>query len=270
MRDPSPWTLPAREWDRATELVHMFAMTGFVANETPQSMLFISEPGSGKTELLERFTENRFLKYASDLTSRGMHQHLRAAKTGALTHIVATEFQKFFLRKSSVAEATLGMFCQAMEEGVGEVFIGDKSEDFGGAQLGLIGAMTGKTVDRWEHALREYGFWSRCVSFKWSMSLEELSSVMDSISRNDKSDLVKVVITPPDRKIRVDFPVRLSGQFKDFVMHRYREHTVLRVFVRFRALAMACALIDGRDTVRAVDVEKVVSFDAYWSRMIRG
>lgn len=264
------YVLPLREWECATELVKMFAMTGFIAGEQPQSMLLISEPGSGKTELLERFNENAFLRYASDLTTRGLHPLLRASRQGALTHVVATEFQKFFLRKSATAEATLGTLCQAMEEGVGEVLVGDRAEHFHGAQLGLIGAITHKTAEKWTNALREYGFWSRCASFKWEMPMAELRQVMRSITQGDKSDLAKIRLPVPDRKIPVKFPVSLSEQFEDFVFQRFKEHTLLRVFQRFRVLAMACALLEGRDIVQAIDVEKVVAFDRYWTLMIRG
>lgn len=266
----APYALPVREWDCATELVKMFAMTGFIQGESPQSMLLISEPGSGKTELLERFTENSFLRYASDVTTRGLHPLLRAAHNGALTHIVATEFQKFFLRKSATAEATLGTLCQAMEEGVGEVLVGDKAENFQGAQLGLIGAITHKTAKKWTDALREYGFWSRCASFQWEMPMHELRGVMRSITQGDKSDLAKIRLPAPEHKMIVKFPVSLSEQFENFVFQRFKEHTLLRVFQRFRVLAMACALLDGRDVVHAVDVEKVVAFDKYWTQMIRG
>lgn len=264
-----PYVMPPREWDRATELVRMFAITGFIANARPQSLLLISEPGSGKTELLDRFQDNSFLKYASDLTTRGLFPILKAARNGANTHVIATEFQKFFLRKAATAEATLGILCQAMEEGVGHVLVGDQPVDFGGARIGLIGAITHDTAKKWRGALRELGFWSRCAAFQWDMPLEQLRDVMRSISRGDKSDLSPVSLKVPDRKVTVDFPVKLSEQFEDFVFQKFREHTVLRVFARFRTLAMACALLEGRDVVRHVDVEKVVAFDTYWSRMER-
>ena len=78
------------------------------------------------------------------------------------------------------------------------------------------------------------------------------------------------MITPPAKKIFVDIPKPLSDQFQEFVTRRMMQHTVLRVFQRFRALAMASALLDGRDVVHARDVEKVVAFDPYWSKMIKG
>lgn len=265
----APYALPAREWDRAAELVSMFAMTGFVANSRPQSLLLISEPGSGKTELVDRFKDNAFLQYASDITTRGLFPILKLAKQGAATHLVASEFQKFFLRKSATAEATLGTLCQAMEEGVGRILVGDKPVDFGGARIGLIGAITHDTAAKWRIPLRELGFWSRCAAFDWEMPLDEMRGVMRSITRSDKDDLSPITLTVPERSIKVEFPEKLSEQFENFVFQKFREHTILRVFNRFRTLAMACALLEGRESVKAFDVEKVVAFDPYWSKMQR-
>lgn len=245
----------------------MFAMTGYVQNSRPQSLLLISEPGSGKSELLDRFKQNAFLKYASDLTSRGLYPVLKAAKQGKYTHVVASEFQKFLLRKSATAEATLGILCQSMEEGVGENLIGDYPVDFGGARLGLIGAITHDTAANWKKALRELGFWSRCAAFNWEVPLDEMRLIMRAITAGNKTDLTPVILKTPESPVDVHFPVMLSEQFEGFVFDHFREHTVIRVFNRFRTLAMACALLEGRETVKAVDVEKVVAFGPYWTRM---
>lgn len=252
------------------ELVRMFAMTGWLKNARAQSMLLISEPGSGKSELLDRFMPNSWLDYASDLTSQGLHPILKQMKRGAVTHIVATEFQKFFSRKTSTASATLGLLCQMMEEGVRTVRVGQQVLDFGGAQGGVIGAITHKTAAEWDKTFHEYGFWSRCSGFDWEMSIDELRGVMRAISNNDRRDLEPLVITVPAKKIHVEFPAPLSEQFEVFVTRRMMAYTVIRVFQRFRALAMACALLDGRDVVHARDVEKVVAYDPYWSKMVKG
>ena len=267
--DDGPIILPIREWDRATELMKIFAMTGFIQNARPASLLLESEPGSGKTELIDRFNKNPFLQYASDVTTRGLWPILKMAKAGACTHIVASEFQKLLLRKASVAEATLGTLCQAMEEGVGRVMVGNEVMDFGGARLGLLGAVTHDTAKKWRVNLRELGFWSRVAAFKWEMPIDQLRQVMDNISDGNMMDTSSVVLKVPDSPVVVDFPRALSIQFKDFVLKSFREHTVLRVFARFRTLAMACALLEDRDIVKARDVEHVVAFHPYWMAMER-
>ena len=263
--------MPVREWDRMTELVRMFIATGWMKPPVrAQSLILISEPGQGKSELLDRFQYNAHVSYASDLTVQGLYPILKQMQRGAVTHVVATEFQKFFARKASTAENTLGTLCQMMEEGVRVVRVGNKEVDFGGAQGGIIGAMTHKTVDKWMDRLAEFGFWSRCAAFQWNLSTEELLKVMRAISDGDKSDLAMVMMEVPRERIYVDFPGPLSRQFEEYVRARLMTHTLLRVFLRLRTLAMGCALLDGRDVVHARDVEKVAAYDPYWSRMIKG
>jgi hypothetical protein len=248
----------------------MFIATGGLANARSQSIVLISEPGSGKTELLERFSVNGKLQYASDLTVMGLDRILKSAKQGIITHIVATEFQKFFLRKAATWENTLGRLCQALEEGVREVHTGEHTVDLGGAQIGLIAAITHDTASGKNRILKETGFWSRVAAFEWEMPFDEVHEVMNSINEGDRSDLEQVVVSLPERRIKVSLPGPLSKQFQDYVMGQMREHTVMRVFQRFRALAMGCALLEGRDIVHAVDIEKVVAFSGYWDRMITG
>lgn len=263
--------MPVREWDRMTELVRMFIATGWMtAPVRAQSMILISEPGKGKSELLDRFQYNAHVSFSSDLTVQGLYPILKLMQRGAVTHIFATEFQKFFARKAATAENTLGTLCQMMEEGVRIVRVGTKEVDFGGAQGGIIGAMTHKTVDKWMARLAEFGFWSRCAAFEWNLSDEELFKVMRAISDGDKTDLTPMLMDPPSERIKVDFPTVLSRQFEEYVRRRLLTHTLLRVFQRLRTLAMACALLDGRDVVHARDIEKVAAFDPYWSRMIKG
>jgi hypothetical protein len=261
--------LPSREWDKATELVRMFISTGWLENARAQSVMLISEPGSGKTELLDRFNQNPSLQYASDLTVRGLYSVLKRARQGAVSHLVATEFQKFFMRKSATADNTLGTLCQAIEEGIDEVLVGEKAVDFGGVQIGFIGAITHDTLSDKMRMLRETGFLSRVAVFDWEMSGEEMYGVMSSIGSNDKSDLSPVHMKPPPTKIHVHLDERLSKQFQEYVWKAFRDQTILRVFQRFRALAMGCALLDGRESVHAYDIEKVVSFDEYWKRVKR-
>jgi hypothetical protein len=266
---PKPYVMPAREWDKLTELVRMFVATGWIANAKRQSMMVISDPGSGKTECLDRFNSNPQLQYASDLTVRGLYGILKRASTGSVTHIVATEFQKFFMRKAATADNTLGTLCQAIEEGVFEVHVGERALNFGGIQIGFIGAITHDTLHEKTRLLRETGFLSRVAVFPWQMTSEEIYGVMGSIGRADRSDLTPVRMQQPQSRITVAFPEQLSTQFQDYVHNTMRDYTPLRVFQRFRALAMACAVLDGRNYVHARDVEKVVSFECYWRLMLR-
>lgn len=264
------YQLPVREWDRATELVRLFVATGWLASARAQSMLFNSAPGSGKTELLERFMGCQQLAFASDLTVRGLYVILRKAEKRVVSHIVATEFQKFLMRKAATAENMLGTLTQSAEEGVGEVYIGDKLEDFGGARVGIIGAITGETLNKRRDMLREVGFLSRVAVFKWRMPDDELQEVMRRIGRGDQSDLAPIHMAMPDKPLHVEMHERLSMVLNQYTWRDFRDHTILRVFNRFRALAMASAALEGRDVVNAWDVERVMAFHPFWKIMERG
>lgn len=260
----SRYELPDRQWTRTTELIRMIIATGAILNARRQSVILISDPGDGKTELIDRFDENPQLAYASDLTSIGLERILRRAKQGQVTHIVLNELQKVFMRKASTWTATLGMLCQALEEGVKVNMNREHSVDLGGAQIGLIAGLTHDTAKQKSKLLRETGFWSRVAAVSWEMPQDELIEVMRAISEDNRSDLTKVTVKLPDKPVNVGFPPALSQQFLEYVIKHMREYTVLRIFQRLRAVAMACAVLEGRDIVHPVDVEKVVAFGQYW------
>jgi hypothetical protein len=242
----------------------MIIATGAIQNARRQSVILISDPGDGKTELIDRFDENPQLACLSDMTSMGLERVLRRAKRGEVTHLVLNELQKVFMRKASTWVATLGMLCQALEEGVKINMNRELPVDLGGAQIGLIAGLTHDTAKQKSKLLRETGFWSRVAAVSWEMPQDELAEVMRAISDENRSDLTKVTVKLPDKPIYVAFPSALSRQFEDYVMKHMREYTVLRIFQRLRAVAMACAILEGRDQVHPVDVEKVVAFGRYW------
>jgi hypothetical protein len=248
----------------------MYVATGWLANGRPQSLLLIGEPSSGKTELLHRLRENATLHYASDLSVMGLHRTLKLAKSGAVTHVVATEFQKWFMRKRDAVQNLLGTLSQAMDEGVGNVDVGEYARDFGGTRIGFIGATTPQSFREQERFLSGLGFLSRTTAVEWEMPRDEVYEVMSAINRGDETDLMPVILPVPAKKVRVELPPTLSQHFQEWVWKFYRDDSVMRIFKRFRLLSMACALLDGRDVVHARDIEKVVAFEPYWSRMKRG
>lgn len=266
----SEYVLPDREWDRATDLIKLFVATGWLENIRSQSVMLNAEPGSGKTELLERFRINNYMRFPSDLTARGVHSVLRDAQKGAVTHIVATEFQKYLMRKASTAENMLGVLTQAIEEGVRETLIGERIEDFGGARFGFIGAITDETLSKRRQMLKEVGFTSRVCIFKWSMPQDEILAVMRAIGRDNRDDLMYVHMHRPQKLIHVDMQPKYSDLLLDYVHKAFRQHSELRVFQRFRALCMASAVLDGRKSVTGYDVSRVFAFHPYWEIMEKG
>ncbi len=247
-----------------TDLISLFVLTGSIQDGRPASLMLISDPGTGKTELIERFKPNRNLSFHTDLTWKGLMPILRGARRMAVTHLVLTEFQKLFQRKMSTAENCLGTIVQAMEEGVFNVGVGG-NVDYGGIRLGLVGAITHGTMEKRIHYLNETGFLSRAVVVPWEPPENEVLEIMRRVKRGDRRDLEPVVLDRPDQPVDVAVPIRVGDLIEKFVWERYRASS-LRPLMRFRSLACAQALRSGRRKVTLADWDYVEAFRDYWDK----
>ncbi len=256
-----------REWDRMTDLLSIFAVTGFVKGERPASVVLVGEPGGGKTELIERFRVNRWLQFRSDITMRPYISLLREAKGGGITHLVATEFQKYFQRKTHTAENTLGYIVQAMEEGIHEVSFGPVNVSLGGVRVGIIAAMTHGTLDKKRELLFETGFLSRACVFPWSLPDLEVRNILNKMIRGDEADLKPIQLPKFEDPVKVEISVKLAGVLRDYAWEMRRGKS-LRLFKRLRSLVRASALLNGKRKVTQKHVDRILSYSDYWEAMV--
>lgn len=273
-------TSTRREWERGTQLVGLFVATGSfwehratAADEgktprvKPANILLVSEPGRGKTELLDRFRLNTCIEYRSDLTVRGLWRLLSHSSAGICSHIGATEFQKFFQRKQATADNLMGLLVQAMEEGVDKLDIGSRQIRMSPpARIGLIGAITHGTLDKKQEYLKEMGFLSRTAVIPWELPMGEMVDIMTRIS-DGEIDLRPVKLNLPEKHIGVELPAKVSRLLEPYVKEHWKAE-MLRVFVRFRQLVMAAAVLEGRDVAEPKDVDLLREFHEYWKRMV--
>ena len=269
-------TDPRREWDRGTELLAMFAMTGFLEcqsaegkwrRERPQSIILVGDPASGKSELIERFNGNTWLAYRSDITRRGLDPIFDEAIHDRATHLVMTEFQTVFLRKMAVAGNCLTSLGQAMEEGIGIENIGGRERDYGGVRIGLIAGITNGSLEERRRYLRDLGMLSRAATLIWAPPDTEIKEIMRRIDHGDRRDLEKVRLHRPDRPVRVALPSEKAAVLTKFAWDMLRGQG-MRLQRRLHVLAMACAMSAGRDVVKSDDIEKVLLFQDYWRKAV--
>jgi len=267
---------PRREWDRGTELLAMFAMSGFLASldakkkwsrERPQSIILVGDPSSGKSELIERFSANAWLAYRSDITRRGLDPILEDAHHDRATHLVMTEFQTLFMRKMSVAGNCLSTLGQAMEEGVGRDSIGGREKDYGGARIGLIAGITNGSLEERRHYLRDMGMLARAAVLLWAPPDQEIKAIMDRIDHGDRRDLEKITLARPDKPVQIELPPTMAAVLTRFAWNLLRGGG-LRLQRRLHVLAMACCLMRGAETVQPQDVERVLLFQDYWRKAV--
>lgn len=263
-----------REWDRGTELMTIFAMSGFLESqdskgvwrrERPQSLIWVGDPGSGKTELIERFNMNTWLAYRSDITRRGLDPILDDAIHGRATHLVMTEFQTVFLRKMAVAGNCLTSLGQAMEEGIGIENIGGRERDYGGVRIGLIAGITNGSLEERRRYLRDLGLLSRAQTLLWAPPDTEIKAIMSRIDHGDRSDLEKIKLHRPDRPVRVALSAEKAQVLTKFAWDMLRGQG-MRLQRRLHVLAMCCAMLAGRQQVKNEDIERVLLFQDYWRK----
>lgn len=275
---------PLREWDRATQFLSAFAISGFVAERTaqgeviplrPASVVLVGGPGSGKTELVERFKRSEWLTYHNDLTVRSLLPLLRKADQGILTHVAAPEFNKWFQRKAFVAENCIGVLCQAMEEGVYDYSVGGTTIHFNGARLGLFAGMTPRTMTRRREMLADMGFLSRICALEWQLPREEREEIVRRMNLGIVDDLDAIGLPRPQEKQQtngravVAWDSKLGEEVAKFVKLHWPDND-LRTFKRFKTLMLTRAYLIGKAKVTADEWSWLRSYDDYWQRMIVG
>ncbi len=266
-----------RHWDRGTELLALFVVTGRLrlrvgshieSRPRPQSAVLVGPPGKGKTELIERFRANRSIAYRSDLTVRGLWSLLDRAERGRHTHLAMPEFQKVFQRKLATAENCIGTLVEAMDEGVTDAEVGPQKLSFRGARLGLIGGMTGRSLRRRGPLLYEMGFLDRAAVIPWHPPDSEIQDIMSRIARGDRSDLAPIILPATTDVVVVDQPAEVGLRLRDYVWQSWPD-SALRMFQRFRYLVASSAVLEGRDVCCDSDIERgVYQFRDYWDRLV--
>jgi hypothetical protein len=275
-----PYVLPhLREWDRATDLLKTFAISGFITERSvqgallpvrPASVLLVGNPGSGKTEIIERFKRNPWLSYHNDLTVKSLVPILRRAEAGKVTHVAAPEFNKWFQRKSAIAENCIGLLSSAMEEGIVTYSVGPQPVTFENARLGLFGGMTPGSLARRKMMLDEMGFTSRANVVEWSLPKDELKEILRRMNVGILTDLEPVdLVLPEAGRAIIRWDEKIGEQIQAFVTANWPRN-LLRTFKRFKTIGLAQAYLMGRDAVTDDVWRWLRSYDDWWNRMVVG
>lgn len=254
-------------WEQLSEFITFLVWSGHVQNGRPQSIIMVAEPGEGKTELLERFRPNPQLAYYSDITYRPVIAELNQAAQGKRTHLVVTELQKVINRRKSIAESTLTIMLQAMEEGVHRVAYGPRTIDLHGAKLGLLAATTVTSMRRNPFIISELAMDSRAYVVDARGSRDEILEIERRIATGDTSALKPFVFDLPDKPVPVKVAAGLATKVRDWIREmeerRIRVYGV-RTYTRFLRTLQGVALSNGRTRVTKADLDQLYTFKNLW------
>lgn len=271
-------TPAVREWDRATQWLSCFAISAFLSERTPKgdvvplrpaSVLLVGGPGSGKTELIERFKWCYWMSYHNDLTVRSLLPLLRRAEHGVVTHVAAPEFNKWFQRKAFVAENCVGLLSSAMEEGIDNYSVGGEQRKFNYARLGLFAGCTPRTMGKRKGMLSEMGFLTRAAVLEWELPRQERDVILQRMNVGTADDTLPIRLRVPSdgQRAVIAWNDSLGAEVIQWVKQRWPEND-LRTFKRYKTLMMARAYLTGQDKVSEAEYTWLRSYDDYWDRLI--
>lgn len=255
-------------WNQLTAFIEILSWTGYAKNGRPQSIVMLSDPGEGKTELLERFRPNPHLAFYSDATYRTVLTVLKDAMHHKRTHLVVTELQKLIARRKDVSASALTIILQAMEEGVYRVGFGPYEEDFQGARMGLLGATTLYSLHKNPFMVADLAMDSRAYFVDARGTKEEQHEIEKRIANGDRRALKPVILRDvPAKPIDVRIPPAMAHAVRPWLreMEAAKVRTYgLRTYGRFLHTLRGVALKNGRDVVKRSDVEELYQFRALW------
>ena len=254
------------DWERYTALVGMFVATGYLLNDSPQSLLLVGDPGIGKSQLLSRFAKHPTISRVSDVTSDGLRHVVfpRMIKAGQ-THLMLPEFHKLFQRRESTGEHTAGVLQSALSGELHTAVIGRDEVEIGkpGWRIGMLAAMTSHVFATWSRNLGNSGFIDRIIVVPVVLTEEMRSSIEYAIASEDASMTVDVSFPKLTERVSVSIPKPLAKSVQtlavDLCKHdpnRNRMVSAVRALVRGTAAMRGVKTVQKRDVLR---VESVLS-----------
>lgn len=256
-------------WHQLSWLIGVFSMTGrLVPERKPLSLLVIGEPGAGKTANMERFKPengdhtNSHMAFVTNATTMGLQTILKEKVSRGITHIMVPEFQTLLLKRGGVWETMLGTLLPAMEEGVGDVYVGPKQIAFGGVRLGMIAAMPTDAFFRHQPMLSETGLLSRMMRIRYDRGPGFVQAARHRMNAGDLSELTKIDVALPDT-ISVKMPLKLATLITDYATG-IDAHNVNRETSRFLALTKVTAFLHDHAVADIDDFLALLQCEWLW------
>jgi len=253
-----------------TELVSLVLTTGAIQKCAPQSLLLVGLPGSGKSALVERFSDdddpsfNGKSKLVGNLSAWGLRNFLKLEAPRGVTHIIAPEFQTLFMRRQDTWAAVEGLLLQAMAEGVGDYYNGPEAESYNKAKLGIVACMTRDAYMTVRNDFQRTGLSSRFLIVRWTRTRRQIEDAIRRKAGGNFSQLSKVDLKLPAVKRSID----VQHNVKEMIL-RYCKETrsdeMNRAYDRFVAFAQAAAFRRGVRSATTTDWKAVLALSRFWT-----
>jgi hypothetical protein len=247
--------------------VELALYSAYVKDSRPLSLLIIAPVGSGKTELLHSYSENKGVVLYNDFTAYGLYTLLGQIQAGLVKHVLVADLVRLTSRGPSVWRQILTTLDALIEEGVTRIdtfFV--KFHSPTPVRAGIVAALT---TDEWRARRKtwiKYGFLSRAIPISYELAPEDLLKGEEAIYEG-KSLFQPVKLKLPEAQVEVGLSEHIKEQLKRLgriIAAVNQDETRFRSHKHVLAMAKASALRSGRMEVNEEDVNTLRALSVLW------
>lgn len=155
------------------DYLELMLQTGYLKGRNPLSTIFIAPPGIGKSRLLFRTKNLKYVSYNDDMTPKYIVKFLNEVDKGELRFLIIPDYNIMTSGHQEHTRATYqGILRQGMEGGISNLAdygleFSSKSKS-GLTKFGLITAITTESYNENMYYWRATGFLSRLIPFSFN------------------------------------------------------------------------------------------------------
>lgn len=246
------------------QIVELCLASGFVKNERPVNLLISSKPEAGKTMVLELFSQIPKCAYLTDCTAYGILKNLlKDLDSGNLKYIIIPDLLKPLSRKPSTVNDFIAFMNALLEEGVVTIFTYAITIERRNLKCGLITSLPeGELLDRRRKWVR-LGFLSRMLPFTYSFNENLIKLIFQKIQNREYNTYEHIMLKLDEKDIKLDPNLAKELELDARTIGMAQSLYGFRAMRQLQTLAMASALLNGRDEVIKEDIDYVKSLSRW-------
>lgn len=259
--------MPLTPWASASLFLSLYPATGMVEGVRAQSLLLVGEPGSGKSELLRRFSHLPSTVVAGDITVDPLRELAASdARPVQLRHIIMPEFGRLFSHRDSTVAAVTNLLTSLMTADAGQELVGPRGGghrlDLTGKQIGVLAAMPTDIFKLRYNDLVATGFLSRFIILGIRRSKEEKDRVLTNIANRTFGDLAPFQCPLPTAVTSVTGAERFGDRALKWV-RSWNPNPSERLVQHVVSLLPAVSLLRGHKAVTEEDFQILKMFEPF-------
>jgi hypothetical protein len=232
----------------------------FLKDETPLSLMLISETDHGKSSIMLNLLPDEKqidAEVLTDTTAMGLYQKLQAKSRPCV--IIIPDFHSVVSHRASVSEGTITAFLSILQEGVMKIAVGPNMVlSLNGKKASLITGMTPGFLSGRAGRWRKLGFLRRVLPLNYTYTNLTTKAIHDSIRKGEYAkDKANHFICPIDKPRHVIIPAPIDQAIQNLSVSvaSQLENRGFTCHKFFRVYCQARALLRKADKVIEADFE---------------